>query len=776
MLCCPFNLFSETEHAALAGGKGAMLATLYRRGYPVPDGFLILSAAFDAHGLTENARMEVETCYSRLARAGKVAVRSSAIAEDSLQASYAGEFETVLNIDSREELFRAIHEVFESGHSDRVKLYAEAAHDARPQTMAIVVQSMVAAECAGVLFTADPLTGDTASMHGNLTKGLGDKLVSGETGGEAFVYRADTGAYQGPEHFLPYRESLFALAAKLAAEFEYPLDIEWATYAGQTYLLQCRPITGLFKTPEIWNDSLEHNCLWCNTNLGELFGNVMTPFTWSVFREVVRRNVGPVRGHSMVGRIGGRCYFNISLIYSILAKLGKNRKAILGSFDLFLGYIPDSLEVPAIELAWTDAMRFVFGQTVQSVRSALRLKKFIAWTERECPAWCDSQSQAIARAATRADLIERYAALEPVVFDTFAMVAFVGNAFVQHQYKLKSALAKSLSPEEQEIVLSGLDGEGQLPSLAPLLGIAAMAKGVLTREEFVRRYGHRGPNEAEFAAPRTAEDPNWIDTLFAQWQDADPEALLAKQRDHRAAIWAKLERDRPKEAKTLRDLCASAAELAHRRELAKSENFRQAWVVRNFVRKAAEIVGIPPEDAFYLELEELLAVLRGDRQVLEKIPPRRATYDAYCALPALPNLISGAIDPFRWAKMPNRRPDCYDANALSDRPEGDKVFKGFPGSAGVVEGTVRVLTSHEQMNEFVTGEILVTSFTNVGWTPLFPRAAAIVTDIGAPLSHAAIVARELGIPAVVGAGSATVRLKTGDTVRVNGGLGIVEIL
>ena len=113
----------------------------------------------------------------------------------------------------------------------------------------------------------------------------------------------------------------------------------------------------------------------------------------------------------------------------------------------------------------------------------------------------------------------------------------------------------------------------------------------------------------------------------------------------------------------------------------------------------------------------------------------------YSALPPLPNLISGPIDPFQWSKMPNRRTDYFDAKQPLPRVEVDNVIKGFPGSPGLVEWTVRVLLSRECMDEFVSGEILVTSFTNVGWTPLFPHAAAIVTDIGAPLSHAAIVAR-----------------------------------
>ena len=134
----------------------------------------------------------------------------------------------------------------------------------------------------------------------------------------------------------------------------------------------------------------------------------------------------------------------------------------------------------------------------------------------------------------------------------------------------------------------------------------------------------------------------------------------------------------------------------------------------------------------------------------------------------------GQFDPFQWAAQPDRRSDMFDASRPGT-PAGPAIT-GFPGAAGVVEGLVRVIATFEQGDALLAGEILVTNVTNVGWTPLFPRAAAVVTDVGAPLSHAAIVARELGIPAVVGCGDATMRLKTGDRFRVDGGKGLVEIL
>jgi rifampicin phosphotransferase len=129
----------------------------------------------------------------------------------------------------------------------------------------------------------------------------------------------------------------------------------------------------------------------------------------------------------------------------------------------------------------------------------------------------------------------------------------------------------------------------------------------------------------------------------------------------------------------------------------------------------------------------------------------------------------------QWAADPQHRSDLFDASGSTRTPASDTIT-GFPGVEGVIEGRVRVIATAEEGEQLQPGEVLVTMVTNVGWTPLFPRASAIVTDIGAPLSHAAIVARELGIPAVVGCGNATMRLHTGDWVRVDGKQGTVELL
>lgn len=198
-------------------------------------------------------------------------------------------------------------------------------------------------------------------------------------------------------------------------------------------------------------------------------------------------------------------------------------------------------------------------------------------------------------------------------------------------------------------------------------------------------------------------------------------------------------------------------------------------MIRLFALKAGELAGIG-EDVFFLYIREVEDLLSGNGEKVKHIPARKENYEKYKALPPFPPVIRGRFNPFEWVKDPNRRTDFHDATMpLSDQPVSE-TLKGFAGAAGRVEGTVRILNSPEEGDQLQPEEILVASTTNVGWTPLFPRAAAIITDVGAPLSHAAIVAREPGIPAVVGCGNATLRLRTGDRVIVDGGQGVVHIL
>jgi pyruvate,water dikinase len=314
-----------------------------------------------------------------------------------------------------------------------------------------------------------------------------------------------------------------------------------------------------------------------------------------------------------------------------------------------------------------------------------------------------------------------------------------------------------------------------------LVGLRKVALGELDEETYVSRYGHRCADEFEVSVPRPAEDPGWLARQLGAAAETDVDALLARQERTRAGVWERLEDRSPRKARAIRGKLDRWARNARDRERARSEVIRTFWALRTFAVRAGELTGLG-DDVFLLTVDELLGVLDSaadpgtpSDQVLQgRLTIRRATYEQYRALPAYPAVIRGRFDPVGWAADPARRTDVFDERGLQAAPD-DRV-RGFPGAAGVVEGIARLVHTVDDGDALRAGEVLVTSVTNVGWTPLFPRAAAVVTDVGAPLSHAAIVARELGIPAVVGCGNATMRLRTGDRLRVDGERGTVEVL
>jgi pyruvate,water dikinase len=253
----------------------------------------------------------------------------------------------------------------------------------------------------------------------------------------------------------------------------------------------------------------------------------------------------------------------------------------------------------------------------------------------------------------------------------------------------------------------------------------------------------------------------------------DAEGLLTAQREKSLAAWHRLEQAIPGRVPRIRRQLESLTKAARGREAARSEYTRRARLTRRFLLRAGALTGLE-DGIFFLMLDEVESALSGDKRVAGFIPARREAWQRQRSLPPYPPVIIGRFDPFAWVADPNRRSDLFDARQSQVKP-APSTIKGFPGAAGVVEGIVRRIDRVEDGSQHQPGEILVTITTNVGWTPLFPHLAAVVTDVGAPLSHAAIVAREMGIPAVVGCGNATMLLKTGDRVRVDGSAGIVEL-
>lgn len=222
---------------------------------------------------------------------------------------------------------QAIGAVRRSRHSAGVQAYSRAKGMEGAHDLAVVVQQFVPAELAGVLFTADPLTGSRSTIIGNLVHGLGEQLVSGEADGLPFTLRRPRGGYDGPPELRRFAGALYRLANRLERHLGAPQDVEWAIAGGKLLLLQSRPITtlrGHNTATGAWNDSLTGDYLWTNSNFGEAVPDVMTPCTWSLL-QIYMAEAFPATllgNYPFADNIGGRFYMNVSLVVSVGAALG----------------------------------------------------------------------------------------------------------------------------------------------------------------------------------------------------------------------------------------------------------------------------------------------------------------------------------------------------------------------------------------------------------------------------------------------------------------------
>jgi len=527
-----------------------------------------------------------------------------------------------------------------------------------------------------------------------------------------------------------------------------------------------------------WNDSLTGDYLWSNVNFGEAVTEVMTPLTWSVIQFTLDDWIF-LPGMPTFGVIAGRPYLNISIFMTLFKGMGRSQQDLLDYMEstLYLR-LPDEVKIPIIPIS-PGALIHSFGLSGrirwQQRWGIQHLGAYIATSE----TWFEHIRQAIQSQTNPVELNRLWHAHMKRHIKN-GRWSVLGSATYSADYtlKLRRQLEALVGPQDANLLIANLSQEDAiLESLGPIVGITKLAQGEISREEYLAAYGHRGPDEFELARPRPAEDPTWLDQQLQNFArtPVDVAGMITRQKQAYQEAWGRLQARDPRAARRFEPRIVESAHRACLRELARSAYVRDRWAIRLFALRAGEITGLG-DQVFFLRLEELLSLLNGEQAVVANIPERVDAYQQYKALPAPPAVIRGMFDAVAWANDPNRASDIYLAQQGTGTSPVANQICGSPGSAGVVEGLVRVIERPEYGGQLQPGEILVASQTDIAWTMLFPRAAAVITDIGAPLSHAAIVARELGIPAVVGCGNATTRLRTGDRVRVDGGRGVVEIL
>ncbi len=531
------------------------------------------------------------------------------------------------------------------------------------------------------------------------------------------------------------------------------------------------------KTGE-WNDSLSGEFLWSNVNVSEAVPDVMTPSTWSLW-QIYHYDTNPIKMPGNIpfcGNICGRPYLNLSLLVSMYQAIGRDaRKEMQGDM---IGSAPTNLDIPTIPITAFSVYSTVLPGSIKAhVRASQDPKKFPEFLK-TVPTWYHTTRKAIQVSDDAASLLSLWRNnINPNLLLACRMLRSATMNIADPGTKLHLELNSLVGEADASTILSNLSGKStELASLGPSLGLAQVADGRMSREDYLERYGHRGPHEMELFAPGSDDDPAWFERQLALFtrSTVDVDALLAKQREEFSSALQRFEARFHNKIKWLRRELDIVSKAAKDREAVRSEVTRMTRLIRRFLLRVGKLTALD-DGIFFLSLNEMIDVLGGMTSSVVYIPARRETYLKYSSLPPYPPIIIGQFDPFQWVADPHRRSDYFDSRP-STRTHKTTTIKGFAGAAGCVEGIVRRIDCVENGYQIQPGEILVTVTTNVGWTPLFPRLAAIVTDVGAPLSHAAIVAREMGIPAIVGCGNATMLLKTGDHIRVDGGCGTVEIL
>jgi pyruvate,water dikinase len=707
------------------GGKAASLGELVAAGVHVPDG-VVLSAGAATLAIAERHALLAQGV--RTLGGGTFAVRSSGISEDGAERSFAGMYESVLDVPV-DGLAEAADRTLASARGNHLATYAAAGNGADPG-VAVIIQRMVQAAAAGVALTADPISGDRATTIVTAVRGTGDRLVSGASIGDEWVVSGGRATpRRRSESAIDERQALAvaAEAGRIAAARNEPQDVEWAIEpGGALWILQARPMTALPRSVS-WEPGAA-GAFTRQLRLGEWIGEPVTPLFESWLLSAMED-----RMHAFYrDEIGQR----VPRPYHVVV----NGWYFYGLNFLSAGAMLRSL--PGILWHLVRTPRNVAGVLPATVRHSFPLMERM-WRNDIQPRY----RALVSEAETQVESLPVEAL--PGVIDQLASAAgeyFASiTALAGAAYKMEMNLARFYQSHLQPSL-----GGSHLPLLAGITPPVEPAAHAVSSLDWW--YPLRGSD------PGSAHRP-------------DHDALVRQREAAEAAADAVLASS-PRRLRTFRQLLADSQHLIPIREEQTAE-LTLPWPA---LRRAVVRIGqamverrllADPDDVFFLTHDEVLDALAWpDAFEAPDVAARRLTREKQAKL--VPPLLIGRLNP-----MIKRMWDDYP-RMLGAVPSERALVSGSPASAGIATGQVRVIRGPLEFDLLQPGEILVAATTAPAWTPLFTRAAAVVTDVGSPAAHASIIAREYGIPAVVGTGDATARLSTGMRVTVNGGTGNVE--
>lgn len=871
----------------LAGGKAANLGELLRAALPVPPGFCVTTATYAlvaaqaglddllesiaatsledavtlvqlagqvrqrllAAPIPETVAQAVTAAYHALGGDGAlpVAVRSSATAEDLPDASFAGQQDTYLNIVGEQALLDAVRRCWASLWTDRAVSYrATNGIDPRGVQLAVVVQQLVDAAVAGVLFTANPLTGHRHQMVIDASPGLGEAVVSGAVNPDQFVVNRATGEIierrlgdkrvvirvqpgGGTQHIAQTDGSaeacltdaqvraVAALGARVEQLYGAPQDIEWAIGAnGRLWLMQARPITTLFPLPASAPASDDELRVYFSFNVAQGVYQPLTPMAIAMFRRIAAEFAtffgNPPRdmfaGPGFAVESAHRLFLDVTT--PLRSRWG--RKLLGGAFGIAesraAAMLQQLIDDPRLAPLPTRRGRLVLTLLRVLARSRIPVRMLRALLQ---PAAARAQVAQIrdalltpetwsptTSAAAHLEAIERLVQDHVVRALTTAGPTFAaGMAAYALAGKL---LGDDASLSERQEVLRGLPYNPTTEMDLALWALAqqiradnAAARALATRAPehlaevycagrlpamlqhglaaFLRAYGHRGVAEIDIGVPRWTDDPAHILGALANYlQLSDPKFAPDVQFRRGAAAAQEMIgalTHRARHRGLVRGLLVGFL-LRRTRDLAGLREMPKFLIVTLFARVRERLLAVgeelaragrlrEPQDIFFITLAEARRAV-ADEDMRALVSSRQVSYAREMGRRHIPRLLlSDGTEP-----------------AVPAAATGAFLLSGTPASSGVVSALARVVLDPVGAR-LEPGEILVAPSTDPGWTPLFLTAGGLVMEMGGPMSHGAVVAREYGIPAVVGVAGATEQLTTGQHITVDGFAGTIAL-
>ena len=837
----------DHTHVPVVGGKGALLGELSRiEGIRVPPGFCVTTDAFtrilagapsiddrlarlsrlepedgeaisalsaeirkavEGIPIADDVALAITRALARLGEQAACAVRSSATAEDLPSASFAGQYDSYLNVVGPGAVLRHVSRCWASLFSERAVTYRlRNGFDHREVQMAVVVQKMVVPQAAGILFTADPVTSSRKVASVEASLGLGEALVSGLANADTFkvrdgevVARATPARQEQPALTDVEVLRLVQLGRRIEAHFGHPQDIEWCLAEGDFWIVQSRPITTLFPIPKAADPE---NHVYISVGHQQMMTEAMRPLGVSVWQ---------LTAMAPMHEAGGRLFVDVTQrlaspttrvgLLEVMGRgdplIGDALQTILERGD-FLPSLPDEgsdgLPVAGAAPAQIDTDPAIVTELIERSRVSIAALKRDIQTK-SGPALFDF-------------LLEAFKEHKRVLSDPLSVQAIMAG--MQATWWLNEQLEAWLGEKNAADTLTlsapgnvtsemglglldvadvirphphvvgflrhvedeGCEDEAFLDELAKVSGGREAQEAI---RAYLEKYGMRCVGEIDITRPRWSERPTTLVPLILDnIRNFMPGEAKRRLEQGRQAARSKeqelLERlrasaDGVRKAKDAKRMIDRVRTFSGYREYPKYGIVSRYFVYKRAMLEEAERlvqadVLRDQEDIFYLtfhEVRDVVSTHRADRQLIRQ---RRDAFRSYQAL-VPPRVLTSDGEVIAGAY----RRDDVPPDALV----------GLPVSAGTVEGRARVIRDIAQA-DLQAGDILVTTYTDPSWTPVFLAIKGLVTEVGGLMTHGAVIAREYGLPAVVGVEQATSRIRDGQQIRVHGTEGYVETL